>query len=230
MRIVLLGAPGSGKGTQAKILMSDKNIPQISTGDMLREAAASGTRFGLKAKSLMDAGNLVPDDVVLGIISERLTKPDAQEGFILDGFPRTTQQALDLEELLDQMGTPLDAAVLMDVDFDILMKRLTGRRTCSLTGKLLNIHFSSQEELDECTNAGGELIQREDDNEETISNRLEVYCENTEPLIEYYRGRGKLLTVDAEGPVNEVYDRLVAALSSANARPLSTAALTGRPR
>jgi adenylate kinase len=230
MRIVLLGAPGSGKGTQAKILMSDKNIPQISTGDMLREAAASGTRFGLKAKSLMDAGNLVPDDVVLGIISERLTKPDAQEGFILDGFPRTTQQALDLEELLDQMGTPLDAAVLMDVDFDILMKRLTGRRTCSLTGKLLNIHFSSQEELDECTNAGGELIQREDDNEETISNRLEVYRENTEPLIEYYRGRGKLLTVDAEGPVNEVYDRLVAALSSANARPLSTAALTGRPR
>ena len=213
MRIVLLGAPGSGKGTQAKILMAEKNIPQISTGDMLREAIASGTRFGLKAKSLMDAGDLVPDDVVLGIISERLAEPDAQEGFILDGFPRTTQQAFDLEDLLDQMGTPLDAAVLMDVDFDILMKRLTGRRTCSLTGKLLNIHFSSQEELDECTNAGGELIQREDDNEETISNRLEVYRENTEPLVEYYRERGKLLTVDAEGPVNEVYDRLVAALS-----------------
>ena len=213
MRIVLLGAPGSGKGTQAKILMADKNIPQISTGDMLREAVASGTRFGLKAKSLMDAGDLVPDEVVLGIISERLTEPDAQDGFILDGFPRTTQQALDLEELLDQMGTPLDAAVLMDVDFDILMKRLTGRRTCSLTGKLLNIHFSSQEELDECTNAGGELIQREDDNEETISNRLEVYRENTEPLIEYYRKRGKLLTVDAEGPINEVYERMTAALA-----------------
>ena len=213
MRIVLLGAPGSGKGTQAKILMADKNIPQISTGDMLREAVASGTRFGLKAKSLMDAGDLVPDDVVLGIISERLTEPDAQDGFILDGFPRTTQQALDLEELLDQMGTPLDAAVLMDVDFDILMKRLTGRRTCSLTGKLLNIHFSSQEELDECTNAGGELIQREDDNEETISNRLEVYRENTEPLIEYYRKRGKLLTVDAEGPIDEVYERMTAALA-----------------
>ena len=213
MRIVLLGAPGSGKGTQAKILMANKNIPQISTGDMLREAVASGTRFGLKAKSLMDAGDLVPDDVVLGIISERLTEPDAQDGFILDGFPRTTQQALDLEELLDQMGTPLDAAVLMDVDFDILMKRLTGRRTCSLTGKLLNIHFSSQEELDECTNAGGELIQREDDNEETISNRLEVYRENTEPLIEYYRKRGKLLTVDAEGPINEVYERMTAALA-----------------
>ena len=213
MRIVLLGAPGSGKGTQAKILMADKNIPQISTGDMLREAVASGTRFGLKAKSLMDAGDLVPDDVVLGIISERLTEPDAQDGFILDGFPRTTQQALDLEELLDQMGTPLDAAVLMDVDFDILMKRLTGRRTCSVTGKLLNIHFSSQEELDECTNAGGELIQREDDNEETISNRLEVYRENTEPLVEYYRERGKLLTVDAEGSIDEVYERMTAALA-----------------
>jgi len=208
MRIVLLGAPGSGKGTQAKILMVEKNIPQISTGDMLREAAASGTRLGLKAKSLMDAGNLVPDEVVLGVISERLAQPDA-----LDGFPRTTQQALDLEELLDQMDTPLDAAVLMDVDFDILMKRLTGRRTCSLTGKLLNIHFSSQEELDECTDAGGELIQREDDNEETISNRLEVYRENTEPLVDFYRERRKLLTVDAEGPIDEVYERMTAALA-----------------
>ena len=213
MRIVLLGAPGSGKGTQAKKLMADRNIPQVSTGDMLREAVAAGTRFGLKAKSVMDAGNLVPDAVVLGIISERLAQPDAQDGFILDGFPRTTQQALDLEELLDQMGTPLDTAVLMDVDFDILMKRLTGRRTCSLTGKLLNVYFSSQEELDECTNAGGELIQREDDNEETISNRLEVYRENTEPLIDFYREREKLTTVDADGPIDDVYERLTAALS-----------------
>jgi adenylate kinase len=213
MRIVLLGAPGSGKGTQAKKLMADRNIPQVSTGDMLREAVAAGTRFGLKAKSIMEAGELVPDEVVLGIISERLAKPDAQEGFILDGFPRTTQQALDLEELLDQMNTPLDAAVLMDVDFDILLKRLTGRRTCSLTGKLLNVYFSSQEELDACTSAGGELIQREDDNEETISNRLDVYRENTEPLIDFYRKRGKLKTVDAEGSIDEVYERLVAALA-----------------
>ena len=212
MRIVLLGAPGSGKGTQAKKLMADKNIPQVSTGDMLREAVTAGTRFGLKAKALMDAGNLVPDDVVLGIISERLAKPDAREGFILDGFPRTTQQALDLEELLDQLGTPLNTAVLMDVDFEILMKRLTGRRTCSLTGKLLNIYSSSQEELDECTNAGGELIQREDDNEETITNRLEVYRENTEPLIDFYKNRGKLTMVDAEGAIDEVYERLLNAL------------------
>ena len=212
MRIVLLGAPGSGKGTQAKKLMADKNIPQISTGDMLREAVASGTRFGLRAQSIMESGNLVPDDVVLGIISERLTQPDAADGFILDGFPRTTQQALDLSELLDQLGTPLDTAVLMDVDFDILMKRLTGRRTCSLTGKLLNVHFSSQDELDECTNAGGELIQREDDNEDTIANRLDVYRENIEPLFDYYAKRKKLTTVDAEGTIDEVYDRLLVAL------------------
>ncbi len=212
MRIVLLGAPGSGKGTQAKKLMADKHIPQVSTGDMLREAVASGTRFGLKAKSIMEAGELVPDDVVLGIISERLSQPDAADGFILDGFPRTTQQALDLSELLDQLGTPLDTAVLLDVDFDILMKRLTGRRTCSLTGKLLNIHFSSQQELDECLNAGGELIQREDDNEETIANRLEVYRKNTEPLIDYYAKRGKLTTINAEGTIDEVYERVLAAL------------------
>jgi len=212
MRIVLLGAPGSGKGTQAKKLMADKNIPQISTGDMLREAVASGTRFGLKAQSIMESGDLVPDDIVLGIISERLTQPDAADGFILDGFPRTTQQALDLSELLDQLGTPLDTAVLMDVDFDILLKRLTGRRTCSLTGKLLNVHFSSQEELDECTNAGGELIQREDDNEETIANRLDVYRKNTEPLIDYYAKRNKLTTINAEGTIDEVYKHLLVAL------------------
>jgi adenylate kinase len=212
MRIVLLGAPGSGKGTQAKKLMADKHIPQVSTGDMLREAVATGTRFGLKAKAVMEAGNLVPDEVVLGIISERLTRPDAADGFILDGFPRTTQQALDLEELLDQMGTPLDAAVLMDVDFDILMKRLTGRRTCSLTGKLLNVYFSSQEELDACTSAGGELIQRDDDNEDTIRNRLDVYRKNTEPLIDFYRNRGKLKTIQADGEIDAVYARLLEAL------------------
>jgi len=213
MRIVLLGAPGSGKGTQAKRLMADKHIPQVSTGDMLREAVAAGTRFGMKAKSIMEAGNLVPDEVVLGIISERLDQPDAQDGFILDGFPRNTQQARDLEELLDQLGTPLDAAVLLDVDFDILMKRLTGRRTCSKTGKLLNIYFSSQEELDECTKAGGELVQREDDNEETIGNRLAVYRDSTEPLIKYYEKRHKLTRIDAEGTIDEVYERLTTALS-----------------
>jgi adenylate kinase len=213
MRIVLLGAPGSGKGTQAKKLMADRNIPQVSTGDMLREAVAEGTRFGERAKDIMEAGQLVPDDIVLGIISERLTRPDAADGFILDGFPRTRQQAGDLEELLDELGVPLDAAVLLDVDFDNLKKRLTGRRTCSLTGKLLNVYFSPQEELDECLNAGGELIQRDDDNEETISNRLDVYREQTEPVVDFYRKRGTLRSVDADGSIDEVYERMLTSLA-----------------
>ena len=209
MRIVLLGAPGSGKGTQAKKLMADRNIPQISTGDMLREAVAAGTGFGQQAKDIMESGHLVSDDIMLGIIRERLNKRDVVDGFILDGFPRTEKQALDLDELLDDLGKPLDAAVLMDVELNILMKRLTGRRTCSLTGKLLNIHFSSQKELDACTQAGGELIQRDDDNEETIRSRLEVYREQTEPLIDFYRSKKKLKIVAAEGSVEEVYRRLL---------------------
>jgi adenylate kinase len=213
MRIVLLGAPGSGKGTQARKLMSERNIPQISTGDMLREAVAAGSRLGQLAGEIIDAGNLVSDEIMIGIISERLARPDATNGFILDGFPRTEQQAADLEELLDQRATPLDAAILMDVDSDILMKRLTGRRTCSLTGKLLNVYLSPQAELDECKSAGGELIQREDDNEETIANRLEVYRQQTEPLVEFYRQRGCLKTVDADGSVDAVFERLLEALT-----------------
>jgi adenylate kinase len=218
MRIVLLGAPGSGKGTQAKKLMADKHIPQISTGDILRAAVAAGTEYGEQAKTIMDAGDLVPDDVMLGIINDRLAEDDAAGGFILDGFPRTEKQALDLEDLLEKLGRPLDAVVLMDVDFDILMKRLTGRRTCSLTGKLLNIYYSPQEDLDACTEAGGELIQREDDNEETIANRLEVYRSQTEPLVELYRGMGKLKVIDAAGSIDEVYGRFLDALDSQRRR------------
>lgn len=212
MRIVLLGAPGSGKGTQARKLQAERSIPQISTGDMLRAAVAAGTRFGQQAKTIMDAGDLVSDDIMLGIISERLAEPDAEDGFILDGFPRTEKQALDLEDLLDELGKPIDSTVLMDVDTDVLFKRLAGRRTCSLTGKLLNIYFSPQEELDACTEAGGELIRREDDNEETIRNRLDVYREQTEPVIDYYRSRGKLRVVDADGTIDEVYERLLSVL------------------
>jgi adenylate kinase len=212
MRIVLLGAPGSGKGTQARRLEADRNIPQISTGDMLRAAVAGDTRFGQQAKDVMDTGQLVSDDIMLGIISERLAEADAQDGFILDGFPRTEKQALDLQDLLDQLGKPLHAAVLLDVDFDILMKRLTGRRTCSLTGKLLNIYFSSAEELRACTDAGGELIQRKDDNEDTIKRRLDVYRRQTEPVVEYYRSRDRLRSVDADGSMDDVYARLLAVL------------------
>jgi adenylate kinase len=179
---------------------------------MLREAVVAGTRFGAKAKETMAAGQLVSDEIVLGILSERLSRPDAADGFILDGFPRTRKQAEDLAELLDALGVPLDAAVLMDVDFEHLRKRLTGRRTCSRTGKLLNIYFSPQEEIDECLEAGGELIQREDDNEETIRSRLDVYREQTEPVIDYYRERGKLRTIDADGTIDDIYSRLKQAL------------------
>lgn len=194
--------------------MADRNIPQISTGDMLRAAVAAGTSFGQQAKKIMEAGELVPDDIMLGIVSERLAEDDAADGFILDGFPRTEKQALDLDDLLDRRGQPLDSVVLMDVDFDILMKRLTGRRTCSLTGKLLNIYFSPQEELDACIDAGGELIQRDDDNEETISNRLEVYRSQTEALVEFYGATNKLKVVDAASSIDKVYERILKALAA----------------
>ncbi len=213
MRIVLLGAPGSGKGTQAQRLQSDHGWPQVSTGDLLRSAVAAGTELGLKAKAVMDAGNLVSDDIVLGIIKERLSDDDTETGFVLDGFPRNRAQALDLETVLSDLAMRLDAAVLMDVRFDTLLKRLTGRRTCSKTGKILNVYFSSQEELDACTDAGGELIRRADDDEATIRNRLEVYERETAPLIDYYRDGGLLRTVPAEGTPAEVYSRLSAVIS-----------------
>ncbi|HJP04831.1 MAG: adenylate kinase [Chromatiales bacterium] len=212
MRIVFLGAPGSGKGTQAQRLMADFNLPQVSTGDLLRAAVADETELGQRAKTAMDAGELVTDDIVLGIIAERLSEADCSNGFILDGYPRNLQQAKDLEPVLADIGQALDAALLLDVDMDILMKRLTGRRTCSTTGKLLNIYFSPQEEIDAVTAAGGELIQRADDNEETISNRLSVYREQTEPLIDYYRNAGLLQTIEGEGEIDEIYARLKSTL------------------
>ena len=212
MRIVFLGAPGSGKGTQAQKLMADYGLQQISTGDLLRGAVAAGSELGRRAKAAMDAGELVTDDIVLGIIAERLARDDCKQGFILDGYPRNLQQAKDLEPVLRDIGQSLDAAVLLDVDMDILMKRLTGRRTCSKTGKLLNIYFSPQEEIDAVTAAGGELVQRADDNEETIGNRLKVYREQTEPLIEFYRDAGLLKVVEGEGDIEEIYSRLKEAL------------------
>jgi adenylate kinase len=212
MRIVMLGAPGSGKGTQARNLQNEFGLPQISTGDLLRQAVADRTPLGLRAKSAMDAGNLVSDDIVLGMIRERISRKDAGKGFILDGYPRNRAQAEDLAAVFSDLGLSLDAAVLMNVSTELLMKRLTGRRTCSNTGKLLNIHFSPKAELDECVRNGGQLVQRDDDNEKTIAKRLAVYAEQTEPLIAYYRGAGLLRTVTAEGPVEAVYSSLVGAL------------------
>jgi adenylate kinase len=212
MRIVMLGAPGSGKGTQAKRLQAAFGLPQVSTGDLLRQAVADRTELGLRAKQAMGAGDLVSDDIVLGMIRERLAAEDARSGFILDGYPRNRQQAEDLAGVFTQLGLELDAAVLMDVSPDILMKRLTGRRTCSLNGRLLNIYFSPPEELDECISNGGELLQREDDNEKTIANRLEVYARETAPLIAFYEQAGLLRTVSAEGAMDDVYGRLVSTL------------------
>ena len=212
MRIVFLGAPGSGKGTQAHRLVAERSMVQISTGDLLRAAVSAGTELGQRAKAAMDAGELVSDEIVLGMIRDRLRQGDMPNGFILDGFPRNLVQAEALSKLLEDEGLPLDAAVLLDVDFDVLMKRLTGRRTCSKTGKLLNVYFSPQEELDAVTDAGGELIQRADDNEETIGKRLDVYRDQTEPLVAYYRDHELLKTVDGEGSTDEVYARITAAL------------------
>jgi adenylate kinase len=212
MRIVLLGAPGSGKGTQAKKLVADYGYPQVSTGDLLRDAVARGTEYGLKAKAAMDAGQLVSDDIVLGILKDRVAQPDAAGGFILDGFPRNLAQARMLEEVLAELGQPLDAAVLMDLDFEILLKRLTGRRSCTGCGRVYNVHFLPPPADGRCESCGGELVQRADDREETIGRRLEVYRKETAPLVDYYRELGKLKVVDAEGSFAEVYARLVAAL------------------
>jgi len=209
MRIVLLGAPGSGKGTQAKKLMTDFGYPQVSTGDLLRDAVARGTEYGKQAKAAMDGGQLVSDDIVLGILKDRIAQPDAANGFILDGFPRNLAQARALETVLAELGQPLDAAVLMDVDQDILFKRLTGRRSCKNCGRVYNIYFLPPPEDGRCESCGGELVQRSDDREETIGHRLKVYRAQTEPLIEYFRGIGKLKVVDAEGGFEEVYGRLL---------------------
>ena len=214
MRIVLLGAPGSGKGTQARRLQADLGWPQVSTGDLLRDAVRAGTDMGLRARAAMDAGDLVADDVVLGIIKDRLESADAAQGYVLDGFPRNRPQAEALEDVLAELGQALDTAVFMDVDRELLMKRLTGRRTCSRTGKLLNIYFSPPEELAACTSAGGALLQRDDDREETINNRLEVYKRETQPLIDYYRRRGLLRVLRAEGSIDDVYAGLRDALGA----------------
>ncbi len=214
MRLVLLGAPGSGKGTQAQKLVSDRGIPQISTGDLLRGAVASGSELGASARSVMAAGELVADDIVLGIIRERLTRPDTAGGFILDGFPRNTAQAEALSLLLAEIQQPLDAAVLLHVDQEVLFRRLTGRRTCDRCGHVCNVYFSPPSEDGVCDQCRGKLIQRADDNEDTIQHRLEVYRSQTEPLIHYYDAAGLLRRIDADGTVGEVYRRLSAVLEA----------------
>ena len=200
MRIVLLGAPGSGKGTQSQLLVKAHGVPQISTGDLLRDAVAKRTELGTRAKAAMDSGKLVDDATVLGMIRERLSKPDAVNGFILDGFPRNIAQAEALEKMLKELGTPLDSVVLMNLDLGILFKRLTGRRICEECGKVFNV-FTSPPPGDN----KHRLIQRPDDKEEVIGKRLEVYEAQTKPLIQYYEAAGVLRVVDADADVDTVF-------------------------
>jgi adenylate kinase len=216
MRIVLLGAPGSGKGTQSQLLVKAHGIPQISTGDLLREAVAKGTELGLRAKAAMDSGKLVDDATVLGMIRERTSKPDAANGFILDGFPRNIAQAEALKVMLEALGTPLEAVVLMNVDLGILFKRLTGRRVCEVCGRVFNVYTSppgAAEHSKECGDSH-RLIQRPDDKEEVIGKRLEVYEAQTKPLIKYYEAAGLLRVVNADADVDTVFKSIEASINS----------------
>jgi len=212
VRLVFLGAPGAGKGTQAKKLVEKYGIPQISTGDLLRAAVAEGTALGKEAKSYMDRGELVPDKVVLGMVKERISQDDCKKGFILDGFPRNVAQAEALDKMLAEMNIPLDLALNVDVPFDDLMKRLTGRRTCKVCGQMYNIYYSPPKVEGKCDKCGGELFQRDDDKEETIKKRLDVYRAQTEPLIDYYSKKGILKNVSGTGSIDEIFNNICAIL------------------
>ena len=210
MRIVLLGAPGSGKGTQAQRLQAKYGVPQVSSGDLLRDSVARGTELGRKVKSVMDAGQLVSDDLVLGLIRERLGKPDAARGFILDGFPRNIDQANALNALLKELGQPIDAVLLLDVRRETLVQRLAGRRTCPTCGTVYNVH-SMPAGATTCSKDGAQLYQRPDDKEDVVAKRLEVYQSQTQPLIDHYSKLGQLRAVAGEGALEEVFERMEAA-------------------
>lgn len=199
MNIVLLGAPGAGKGTQAAKLVEEFATPHISTGDILRAAVKNQTELGKKAKGYMDAGDLVPDSLIIDLMDERLREPDCEKGFILDGFPRTTAQAVALDDMLVRLERPLDAALLVDVDPEVIIKRLTERRCCKECGYIGTAADAT------CPKCDGEMYQRDDDNEATVRNRLDVYAKSTSPLIDYYKGKGLLKSVDGDRPVDTVY-------------------------
>jgi adenylate kinase len=220
MRLVLLGAPGSGKGTQAQRMQARHGVPQVSTGDLLREAVAAGTPLGLAAKKVMDAGQLVADDTMLGIIRERLARADAARGFILDGFPRTIAQADGLARQLGELGVALDAVVLMEVEPEILLRRMAGRRSCRRCGRVFHVETNPPKPGETCTDGRPhELFQRPDDNEETLRKRLAVYAERTQPLVDYYAKKGLLRRIDADGSLDEVDARLTAALNKRGQSP-----------
>jgi adenylate kinase len=230
MRIVLMGAPGSGKGTQAQRLVKQFGIPQISTGDILRKHRSEGTELGRRADAIMAKGLLVDDATMLEIIRDRVSQPDASNGFILDGFPRTQSQAESLTRLMQQLGTPIDAVVLFDVGAVELVRRISGRRTCSLCNKVFNIHTAPPSTpATDCVPGSNEhqLFQRKDDQEDTVAERLRVYEQNTRPVLSYYSDAGLLQTVRAEGSLEEITARLLAVLADAGA-PAPAQAVTAR--
>jgi adenylate kinase len=214
MRLILVGAPGSGKGTQAQRMQARHGVPQVSTGDLLREAVAADTELGRAAKNVMDAGHLVDDRTMLGIIRERLARPDAKPGFILDGFPRTIVQADGLAALLAEIGQPIDAVVLFDIDPGVLERRLAGRRTCKRCGRVFHVESNPPRPGETCTDgAPHDLIQRPDDNVETVRRRLAIYRERTQPLIDYYAKKGLLRRIDADGSLEDVDARIERAIA-----------------
>ncbi len=217
MRVVLVGAPGAGKGTQAKFVAKHYAIPAISTGDIFRANIAAKTQLGREAKRFMDAGDLVPDEVTIGIVRDRLRQDDAQEGFLLDGFPRTVAQAEALRDMLDDLGTPLDVVLELRVDDDEVVRRLSGRRTCRNCGHVWHVEFDPPREEGVCDVCGGELFQRDDDLPETIRRRLEVYSKQTAPLVGFYKNAGLLRSIAARGQVDEITKRAIHALSTAGA-------------
>ncbi len=212
LRLVIFGPPGAGKGTQAKMLSEKLGVPHIATGDIFREAVKAGTELGKLAKQYMDRGELVPDEVVIGIVEERLRRPDCSKGFILDGFPRTIKQAEALDEMLQRMGVKLDAVVNLEVSEDEVVKRISLRRTCRNCGAIYHLITNPPKKEGVCDKCGGELYQRDDDREETVRSRLRVYRQQTEPLLKFYEQRGLLKNVDGEKPIEEVFKEVLAAL------------------
>ncbi len=212
MKIIFLGAPGSGKGTQSKLVSSQLSIPQLSTGDILREAVKAGTEVGKKAKSFMDAGDLVPDEVIVGIIKDRTAEADCKPGYILDGFPRTLEQANALQQMFEQSGEKLDSVVYLEIDPEKVVDRLTGRRVCSKCGAEFHLKFKQPKEEGKCDLCGGDLMHRSDDHEDKIRNRLGNYEAQTAPLIDFYEKAGVMKKIAAEGSIDEITGKIMGVL------------------
>jgi adenylate kinase len=219
MRVVLIGPPGAGKGTQAKFIAEEFGIPQISTGDIFRKHVTAHTELGMRAKKYMDAGDLVPDEVTIAMVRERLAEPDAASGFLLDGFPRTVPQAEALRGILEELDRPLRAVLELTLDEEEVVRRLSGRRTCRACGHVWHVDFEPPTEAGICDACGGELFQRDDDQPDTIRRRLQVYTEQTEPLVDYYATAGLVVSIAASGQVDEVTERAITALRAAHPEP-----------